>query len=73
MASKLIKRTLEEAAQVEHAEIDFSDKVLYSIFAALRFCTQFSTQVTALPVPILLFPKFLQTSAVVPYWFLLIF
>jgi hypothetical protein len=27
MASKLIKRTLEEAAQVEHAEIDFSDKV----------------------------------------------
>lgn len=27
MSSKLIKRTLEEAAQVEHAEIDFSDKV----------------------------------------------
>jgi hypothetical protein len=42
MASKLIKRTLEEAAQVEHAEIDFSDKVFYSIFAALRFLTQFS-------------------------------
>ncbi len=66
MASKLIKRTLEEAAQVEHAEIDFSDKVLYpvpvldSIFAALRFLTQFS--VIALPVPILLFFK-----PVVPY------
>jgi hypothetical protein len=27
MTGKLIKRTLEEAAQVEHAEIDFSDKV----------------------------------------------
>jgi hypothetical protein len=65
MASKLIKRTLEEAAQVEHAEIDFSDKVIWSIFAALRFFTQFS--VITPPVPMLLFPKFLQTSAVVPY------
>ncbi len=65
MASKLIKRTLEEAAQVEHAEIDFSDKVIWSIFAALRFFTQFSV-ITPL-VPMLLFPKFLQTSAVVPY------
>jgi hypothetical protein len=40
MASKLIKRTLEEAAQVEHAEIDFSDKVpgtRYST-AFLRHC-----------------------------------
>ena len=56
MASKLIKRTLEEAAQVEHAEIDFSDKVLGSIFAALRFFTQFLD--ITLPVPVLLLRSF---------------
>jgi hypothetical protein len=58
MASKLIKRTLEEAAQVEHAEIDFSDKVFFSIFAALRFSYN-SQSLHYRPVPILLYAKFL--------------
>jgi len=31
MASKIIKKTLEEAAGVQNAELDFSDKALISL------------------------------------------
>jgi hypothetical protein len=56
MASKLIKRTLEEAAQVEHAEIDFSDKVLTAFLRHWAFHTILS-HCTAGTVPNLLFFK----------------